>query len=77
LTKEFAAKEKLEIVLSALVQGEAGGRDSYEQIAASRKQGAQFWNPGSYLSAHQINSNKNMRDFFNTIDQKFAYNVDS
>jgi hypothetical protein len=26
LTKEFAAKEKLEIVLSAPVKGEAGGR---------------------------------------------------
>jgi hypothetical protein len=38
LTKEVAAKEKLEIVLSAVVQGEAGGRDDHEQIAAGQKQ---------------------------------------
>ena len=51
MTKEFAAKEKLETVLSALVQGETGGRDGHEQIAAGRKQDAQFRNPGPYLSA--------------------------
>jgi hypothetical protein len=32
LTKEFAAKEKLEIVLPAPVQGEAGGRGVWEEF---------------------------------------------
>jgi hypothetical protein len=36
LTKEFAAKEKLEIVLSAPVQGEAGGRGVWGEFRPPR-----------------------------------------
>jgi hypothetical protein len=38
LTNEFAAKEKLEIVLSAPVQGEAGGRGVWGVLPAEPRE---------------------------------------
>ena len=57
--KEFAAKEKLEIVLSAPIQGEAGGREAWGGFR-----------PPSPVSSVRIFSSRHRHNFLNHLKQE-------